>query len=236
MFIELVDRLRCARPHDLTWLVALSERLEHRDIIAGELGCPTCGARYRIARSIADFTLSGADSDTGAPVPEVDSAAAAAARRELWSEPPEELAVRAAALLDLATPGGAAVLAGAWSVSAELISVMLDGIALLAIDPPNDLLPTGAALSVLRAGSVLPLRPASFRGIALDAAHATPANLATAAGALGAGGRLVAPASVPLPRGVRELARDERHWVAVAEEGAGAEMVPLARAARRTSP
>jgi hypothetical protein len=39
---------------------------------------------------------------------------------------------------------------------------------------------------------------------------------------------LVAPAHAPLPAGVRELARDEREWVAVKESAASAP-VPLRR-------
>ena len=38
MFIEIVEAFRCPRPHELMWLVASADRLEDRDILAGELG------------------------------------------------------------------------------------------------------------------------------------------------------------------------------------------------------
>jgi hypothetical protein len=71
----------------------------------------------------------------------------------------------------------------------------------------------------------------SVRGVALDIHHAESPWLADAVRVLRAGGRLVAPASAPLPAGTRELARDDREWVAVAE-GTPATIIPL----RRSSP
>jgi hypothetical protein len=51
-----------------------------------------------------------------------------------------------------------------------------------------------------------------------------------AVAALRPAGRLVAPLSVPLPDGLRELARDERHWVAErVPSAASSEPVPLLR-------
>ena len=42
-------------------------------------------------------------------------------------------------------------------------------------------------------------------------------------------GRLVAPAAIPVPAGIRELARDEREWVGAAEGDAATAPVPLRR-------
>jgi len=44
MFSELVDVLRCPRPHEESWLVLAAHRLDGRDIMAGVLGCPVCHA------------------------------------------------------------------------------------------------------------------------------------------------------------------------------------------------
>ena len=52
--------------------------------------------------------------------------------------------------------------------------------------------------------------------------------VATAVPLLKLGGRLIAPASIAVPAGIRELARDERHWVG---EKVG-DVIPLARARR----
>ena len=87
MFIEIVDAFRCTRPHELTWLVASADRLEDRDIVTGELGCPVCGARYPIAAGLAYFR----DPDARSLPPAPARAAGDASER----------AVRAAALLGL---------------------------------------------------------------------------------------------------------------------------------------
>src|SRR5215211_3633538 len=115
MFIELVDSLRCPRPHELTWLVAGAVRMEGRRIVEGLLGCPTCRAEYPIRGGVVDFT-GGAD----APAPSASP-----------NEPVDAPAMRAAALLGLDAPGGYAVLAGAWGgVAGELLS-MVEGTSLL---------------------------------------------------------------------------------------------------------
>lgn len=203
MFIELVDLLRCPCPHELAWLVLASHRAVDRDIVDGALGCSVCGARYPIERGVAD--LRGDDPGAGAPAE---------------AAPREEAAVRAAALLGLADPGGVAVLAGTWSTAAHELAVLVERVHILAIDA-GDALTSGSGVSLARAGARLPLRPDVVRGIALDAAHAGAAMLASAVEALQPGGRLVAPAPAPVPDAVRELARDAAHWVGEKEAAPG---------------
>jgi len=125
------------------------------------------------------------------------------------------MAVRAAALLGLHEPGGIVVLAGEWSAAANEILEMTEDVQLLALDFERELR-SGGALSLALIGDVLPLAAGSVRGIALDAAHATPSLLAGAERALAPGARLIAPASARLPASLRELARDDQHWVATA--------------------
>jgi len=187
------------RPHEDSWLVARADELVARHIVLGELGCPVCEARYPVREGIADFSV-GEDSST---------------RVELSSASQDSLAVRAAALLGLAEPGGIVVLAGEWSALAHAILEMVEGVQLLALDYAPGL-ESGGALSLARIAQVLPLAAGSVRGIALDAAHATPSLLAGAARALAPGGRLIAPASALVPDALTELARDEEHWVAAA--------------------
>jgi hypothetical protein len=86
-------------------------------------------------------------------------------------------------------------------------------------------------VSLARTAGEIPLRAGTARGIALDAAHATPGYLESAAAAVSSRGRLVAPASSPVPAGFTELARDARDWVA--EKQPVETVVPLARAPRR---
>ncbi|MEO8880196.1 MAG: hypothetical protein ABI446_07325, partial [Gemmatimonadaceae bacterium] len=71
----------------------------------------------------------------------------------------------------------------------------------------------------------------SVRGIAVDVAHATPSLLAGAERALAPGGRLIAPASALRPDSLRELARDDEHWVAAATTSAVS--APVAISPRR---
>jgi hypothetical protein len=199
LFIELVDSLRCVRQHEPTWLVASAFRMEERDIVSGELGCPTCQARYPVQRGIADFR-DGGESPVGTP-------------RSADQYPPEEEAMRVAALLDLAEPGGFVVLAGSWSASAHYMVALVERVHALGLNPVQGV-ECGGGVSLALCSAQLPLRSGAARGIALDAAHATPLLVASAAEALRPAGRLVAPANTPLPAGLTELARDERHWVA----------------------
>jgi len=48
----------------------------------------------------------------------------------------------------------------------------------------------------------------------VDAAHASRVMLESIVRAVRLGGRVLAPATVPIPDGLRELARDDEEWVA----------------------
>jgi uncharacterized protein YbaR (Trm112 family) len=211
VFIELVDSLRCVRDHELTWLVAAADEMRGRDIVRGMLGCPVCRVEYPIVDGVADF---------GEP-PRVRAAPASASDAGA-------LALRAAALLDLTSPGGFAVLAGEWSVAAPTVADIVDGVHILALDPVPGLA-SGGQLSLATAAADVPIRPLTSRGIALDGAHVTPRHLAAAVAALRPRARLVVPTSVPVPDGIALLARDERHWVGEKEPAPGP-VVQLVRA------
>ncbi|MEJ7810058.1 MAG: hypothetical protein WKG32_06510 [Gemmatimonadaceae bacterium] len=201
MFIELVDSLRCVRPHELTWLVAVAERTEGRDIVRGTLGCPACQAEYLIVRGVVDFA-SGASGDgsPGEAAPDPDAAGAA------------ELALHAAAFLDLVSPGGFVVLAGDWARAAPALAATVDGVHVLGLNPTLAL-ESGEGVSVARATGTIPVRPGACRGIALDDDDGEAGYVEAAVAALRPGGRLIAPASCAVPPGIAMLARDERYWV-----------------------
>ena len=205
MHIDLVESLRCVRQHELTWLVAVAERVEGRHIVSGMLGCPECRAEYPIVRGVARFTPPepGAEPPPRHPPSGVD-----------------EVALRAAALLDLTTPGGLVVLAGEWSVAAAGLAALAEGLHVLALNAAQRL-QRSAALSLATALRDVPVRPGTSRGVALDEPNASPTQLSAGAEALRAGGRLIAPASAPVPPGVTVLVRDERHWVAERTADAG---------------
>lgn len=207
MFLALVDSLRCVRPHEDSWLIARADVLVGRHIVEGQLGCPVCGARYAIREGVADF-------GAGVALP-ADTLHVARASRERSFESDQSLALRAAALLELTESGGLVVLAGDWCAGAEALLALIDGVQFLALDAATALR-SGGALSLARIAGVLPLAASCARGIALDAAHATPSLLAGAARALAPNGRLIAPSSALVPNDLRELARDDEHWVAAA--------------------
>ena len=192
MLIELVDVLRCPRPHEETWLVASADRTERRRIVDGTLGCPICRAEYPIRGGVADFT--------GGAAPRASSGAA-------YVSPDD--AMRLAALLDL-TPGpGFALLFGSWGrYAAELTA--LTPVPLLLVNPPNDISATD--VSVILAGDVLPLASGKARAAAIDPELGVPP--AVAADKVRSCGRIVAPSSAHPIQGTREIARDSRAWVA----------------------
>lgn len=195
MFIELVDVLRCPNPHEETWLVLAARRVDDRDVMEGTLGCPVCETEYPIVDGVAHF-------DGGSP------------HLAIAGVPDEEEALRLAALLDLGDPRGYAVLVGAAATLGPLVGTMTN-VPLLLVDPPPGM-GMGHGLSGLTTAGravMLPLARGSARGIALDSA-ATPDLARAVVDLLRPAGRLVAPAALPVPEGVTELARDDRGWVA----------------------
>jgi|ERR1035437_9511023 uncharacterized protein YbaR (Trm112 family) len=191
MFIELVDALRCPVAHEESWLVAAAIRMEARHIVEGTLGCPVCSAEYPIRNGVVDF------------------------RRGVGHLPAEdaphdpELAMRLAAMLDLADAQGFAVLLGTWGSHAAELSGIVET-PLILIDPPANV--TGApGVSVLRCDGELPLAAGAARAMAID--DGDSARVASAVRATRVKGRVLAPVSVELPTGVRQLARDESVWV-----------------------
>jgi uncharacterized protein YbaR (Trm112 family) len=210
MFIELVDALRCPVPHEESWLVASATRMEFRHIVEGTLGCPVCRAEYPVTRGVVDFRRAPHQ-----PLPP--------------ETPPDETeATRLAALLDLTDRSGFAVLLGSWSVHAPLLRALVET-PLVVVDPPDGT-EGEPGISAIRCDGELPLADGAARGIAVDAG--TPARVASAVRATRSRGRLVLPARVTLPAGVRELARDA---TVVVTEREAATSPPVALHVRRRS-
>jgi uncharacterized protein YbaR (Trm112 family) len=194
VFIELVDDLRCPRPHEETWLVASAVRMEERDIIEGTLGCPICHAEYPIRDGTVWF----------------DDSRPADVRHATDADP--TLAMRLAAFLDLSDTQGFALLSGTYGQLVELLRGVVPP-HLIALNPmPKVASRNGVSALMIRAG--IPLADATCRGIALDADHASIAQVDEAVRVLQPRGRLVAPALATVPDGVSEIARDQHRWVA----------------------
>lgn len=221
MFVELIDALRCVRPHPEgagdTWLVAVARRSVGRCMADGVLGCPVCRAQYEVVGGVADF---GGARDAAADSDAPDSDAPG----DATADP-----LRLAALLNLATPGGIVAAGGRWDAALDGLGDLTD-VRALVVEPARPFEPREPLGAVV--GAELPVAAASLRGVALDTRTATPARLAAAVRALRPDGRLVAPAGAPLPHGVRELARDAAHWVAsrdAARDAPPASLVTLRR-------
>lgn len=211
MFIELLDVLRCVRPHDDSWLVGSFDVLVDRHILQGTLGCPVCGANYPIVGGVAHFTE---------PPPATPASAA----------PPDDsvAGLRLAAMLGLAEPGGVALLTGRWTSLANEVGAIASQVPMLLVNPVGALPPFASAAT---ARGALPVASGSIRAIAWDAEEAGGIALESCVRALRPGGRLVAAASVPLPPEVSELARDTHHWVA--QRDAAPATGPVLRLTRR---
>jgi uncharacterized protein YbaR (Trm112 family) len=196
VLIELVDDLRCPRPHEETWLVAAADRTVDRDIVEGTLGCPICHAEYPIRDGAVWF---------GEPGPRQASTVPA-----LKADP--EQAMQLAAFLDLSDARGFALLAGSWGAVAPLLRSVAPT-QLVVLNPATSV-DSRHGISVLHVAAGIPLASGSCRGVALGVEHATPDYTDAALRVLMPRGRLVAPAAMALPAGVTELARDHMLWVA----------------------
>jgi hypothetical protein len=216
VIVDLADALRCIRPHEPAALITSVDELSGRQIITGSLGCPVCDARYPIIEGAAVFDEASLGRCRAAP-------AVAAAD--------EAGVIRVGALLDLTDPAGWVLLEGAASAAGAALHALLDT-AVVMLNPPGPV-PPDADVSVIYA-PVAPFPPGLLRGAALS--PAVDSVLAdSVAGALRPGGRIMGPASVAVPAGVAELARDRHGWVGTRRAEPTAVPVTLSRGRRQES-
>ena len=148
MFIELAEYLRCPGDHDETYCVVTPDRMEDRHIVRGTVGCPTCRREFPIVDGIATLTLGPPPAPTP-PAPAL----------------PDAMSV--AALLGLTGPGGYVVLVGSAGSLAPRLGPSIEGVHLVAVNPPATL---SSASGVSRlVGESIPLRSGVARGIVLGA-------------------------------------------------------------------
>lgn len=202
MFVDLIEYLRCPAPHEESLLVAAATRSEERKLIAGVLGCPVCGVEYPIAGGVVRFAEPAGPARPAAEPPSVATA------------------MRIAAFLELTDARGFAILCGRWAAHAATLGD-LAGTPLLLVNPPEGADISGAA-AVLEVARTLPVAAGSARAATIDPAIALPPEQVVRA--LRGHGRALGPASLPLPTGMTELARDAREWVA--EKNAAPEPAP----------
>ncbi len=222
MRVDVIELLRCPRPHAQSPLITVADRRDGDNLLDGTLGCVVCGAEYALRDGVAH--LGGEVS----PEVLVDADMAASV------SPPDPL--RVAALLGLSDVTTRGVLCGALASACGPIEE-LTGARCLAVNPlvasnqsPDALAANGvpATDTILLDGyGLLPLPNGSLQGLAVDVVH--HALLADATRAVRRGGRVVGPVSVAVPAGCRELARDDAEWVAEVET-TSSEPVRISRA------
>ena len=217
MHVNVIELLRCPADHAQSSLVASATRQIERRIIQGSLGCPVCGKEYPIADAVADLRA--------APVATAEGESASQA-----SPPNEEATVRLAAQLDLIEHGRVVLLTGEYAAMAPSLSVMFDALCIALGVPRHAERHVAEHASVLRVDATVPLAQSTLQGAAIDVVHSAQFELSQVSALLRPRGRLVAPASTNLPHGVKELARDDREWVA--SRVAGGDVIPLRRAPR----
>ncbi len=197
MLLSLVDSLRCIAPHDESVLVLSVDAWREDRIERGTLGCPVCRAEYPIENAVADFSL-GQEADVDPAPPAL-------------SLPPDEEAMRLAALLDLAEPGGIVFLAGGHATLATVVGSLVP---VVSIVPSDARIPITGTVVSLTLGDRLPLARGSLRGAAVAGRWAGDGRLGQVVSALAPGARLVAPVASALPAGATRIASDARDWVA----------------------
>jgi hypothetical protein len=212
MFIELIDLLRCTRPHAETWLVASFNKVNNRFVEEAKLGCPSCSAEYWIRGGVADFSGE-------ALLPECEDERNAASHRR------EELATRAGAYLGATEPGATIVLGGLWAYAAQELSEMAE-VRVIALNAPSGV-KESPTVGLVEVGSEIPLAARSVLGVAIDAWFPA-AIVESAVRVTRPGGRIVGPANIEPPPELSVLAHDDRYWVAQKAP----EVIPIRRASR----
>ncbi len=194
MFIELLDGLRCTADHPQIPLVTAITERDDRFVVEGVLGCPTCRREYSIHRGIALFGLSEA----------TDAAASDTVAKD------EGGAMRIGAFLSV-SDGITIALIGNWAAHAPALAEMT-GLRAFAVNP-RAVIGESERIGVVHSDNRLPFADGSLRGVAIDESDWSVREMSLAARALSAGGRMVAPASSPVPDEIEEIARDAKVWV-----------------------
>jgi len=224
MRIDWLELLHCPSDHGASPLITVANVRSGDRLLDATLGCAICGARFALHDGIVDLSEHFADEPASASSPSVgrtvQSTRDVGSSHQTMHYPdglPPVSAERIAALLSLTEPGARVVMCGRLAAVAHDVA-NLTGAQVLSVNPERDT--PADDLDVLRTGGLppIPLASASVVGFAIDLANV--GLLSDVARVVRVGGRVVAPASTPLPVGCRELARDEYEWVA--------EIVPVA--------
>lgn len=199
MFIELTDHLRCPAEHEEQFVVLLPEEMRGRQVRSGSLGCPVCGATYRIDAGVLH----------AGSAPDVES-------------PPTQLGADAqAALLGLGGPGGYVVLVGGAAARHEALAELMEGVAFVLVNPEDQQAST-ALVSIL-ASNRIPLRQARVRGVMLGEGYGSDEFwVGEAVRVVLPGNRVVGEGTAPVTQELSVAATTEGCWVGFREKGSPA--------------
>jgi hypothetical protein len=213
MRLELAERLVCPVNHERTPLIVVSQETRGRDLMSGIAGCMRCSreAQFRDGslEFVRDVTRETAAGDTTShAAPALD----------------DDMLFRLVALLGLGEAGLPVLLGPSYADAADALVLRHDAIVAV-LDAEG---PSGPGVGRVRGfGDAVPFSDGTFHSAALDA-HLSAVACADAVRCVRVGGRVMAPAEMPVPPRVRELARDAQHWVGEVEEPPV--VVPLRRA------
>jgi hypothetical protein len=189
MFIELTDALRCTADHAESYLVLLPGKLEGRQVISGELGCPVCGRVVHISDGVADF--GGGKPSDGKPVLTAEAVAA---------------------FLGISGPGGYVALVGGVTSLALDLGKLLPDVGLVLINPFEGA--SGAPAAGILHAARLPLKTGSMRGVVLGADFSCDGEwVRDTVRAVLPGLRIVAEGEAPAGDLVEVLATSPECWV-----------------------
>lgn len=198
MHILLTDVLTCPRCGPDFGLIVLADRITERRVEEGRLGCANCREMYAIRGGVADLRLPG----SGESLPGSPGAAG------------EDTAVRLATLLGVTGGGGMLALVGLEGKLAAGVAEVVPGVEVVSVASSEA--PDGGDVSTVRAGSRLPFRSGSMRGVALPGS-ADEALVREALRIVAPGMRVAVDAAGP---GLGELFRESGATVLFEQEDA----------------
>ncbi len=152
MDLLLTDRLTCPRCGPEFGLILLADRLEDRRVLEGELGCPNCRDRYPVRAGFGDLR----------PPPR-----SGVADGETLQEPESPTLIEVAGLLGITEGAGHLVLLGRMAGHAGALAEKLPSVEVVGISPDLRGWSEADGVSRLTAGSRLPFRDQSLRGLAM---------------------------------------------------------------------
>lgn len=179
MHLLLTDRLTCPRCGPSFGLILLADRVQHRHVSSGRLGCPNCRDSFPIEEGFADLR---------AP-PRGELPPGLAGEPPLGGDESED-AQRVVALLGIVGGPGTVALVGEAARYCAAVATGGGEIQAVGVDPDLRGWPEGPGVSRIAAGPGLPFFGAMLRGVAIDG-RLGPGWLAEAARVVAPRGRVV---------------------------------------------